>query len=235
MLTKLFTQVFRPAVPEVPYVAAHTVCEPQPAPGHWAWVCTDYPLPEGDTGTSLPPGATLVYDTAGHLTGYRVCASTWVADGVPAEPVCTTYPEQAHVAAQAAYSEAVSNDGWNAGANSVDSQAGGCELAWTQGEVVGEVLGITSDLEDVSDYTRISHGFYFTHAVGGGPRFRVMESGAARTAEAAYVPGDTFKVLRVGGSVTYWHNDVQVHASSVVSTGTVNAGVSLYASGDQAP
>ena len=54
----------------------------------------------------------------------------------------------------------------------------------------------------------------------------------AKTAPSSYAYGDTFRVERAGGTVTYLHNDQRIYTSRAASEGTIHVGCALYASGD---
>lgn len=245
MLTKDFQRTFVPAVPaqpEVPYRAAYTVCQQPPAPGRWEQKCTRIEIP-AHGGVQIPPGGELVvvYDPSGAIdptTGQvkvidsyiRVCTAVWVASGPPGAVVCTTYPEQPHVPAspgQPSRMETSAHLGWSAGANSEQAHAEDCVCTFTMARVVGVVVGLTQNLDNVIDYGRLSHAMYFH-----GGSFNVMEGGAVKSQGRAYSAGDEFKIRRAKGEVTYLHNGQRVYTSRSKSHGMVNVGCALYASGD---
>lgn len=159
-------------------------------------------------------------------------ASVWVDTTNSGDVVCTTYPEQAYVAGQAAYIETVPLAGWDAGANSVDTQAGDCEVAFGMGLVVGVIVGLTTDLEDVADYTRLTHALYFHQDAGGHPVYSVIESGQIVRAAESYALSDTWAIRRVGAAVSYFRNGLRVMVSRTPSSGELSVGSALYYSGD---
>lgn len=245
MLVKDFERSYIPAVagtPEIPFRAAYTACHQLPAPGHWETRCTRMEMPTSG-GVQIPPNGELIIvrDPNGAIdpiTGevrvidvyIRVCTSLWVADGPPGASVCTTHPEQPFVPAvpsQPAKVETRVHTGWNAGANSVEAQAGDCACIFDMAKVVGAVCGFTSELEEVTSIDRFTHALYFH-----GGKVQVLERGVARTLDAAYQTGDTFEIRRVGGKVTYLHKRKPMYASRLVSTGPVHVGGALYASSD---
>lgn len=159
-------------------------------------------------------------------------ASVWVDTTNSSNVVCTTYPEQAYVAGQAAYAETAPLAGWDAGANSVDSQTGNCEVAFGMGLVVGVIVGLTTDLEDVADYTRLTHALYFHQDTGGHPVYSVIESGQIVRAAESYALSDTWAIRRVGATVSYFRNSLRVMVSQAPSSGELSVGSALYYSGD---
>lgn len=245
MLTKGYQRSYIPAVPgsaAIPYRAPYTVCQAQPAPGQWVYTCTRMELPDHGA-VLIPPGGQVVYvyDPSGAhdpLTGQpividvyiQVCTSTWKVTGKPGPPICTTYPAQLYVPAvpaKPARVDVTPIQAWDAGANSVTSLDGDCVCTFTMGRVAGVVVGLTQDLGNVPDYARMSHALYFH-----GPHFNVMEYGATKSSAFEYAAGDEFKIQRANGEVTYTHNGRRVYTSRAESTGAVNVGSALYASGD---
>jgi len=245
MLVKDFERTYIPAVagtPEIPYRPAYTACHQPPPPGHWETRCSRMEVPKSG-GVQMPPNGELitVRDPNGAIdpvTGevkvidvyIRVCTSVWVTDGPPGAAVCTTHPEQPFVPAvpgQPARVDTRMRTGWNAGANSAQSQAEDCACSFTMAKVTGAVCGLTADLADVTSVDRLSHALYFH-----GGKFQVQEQGIARTQGAAYQAGDTFEIQRVAGRVTYMHKGKRVYVSRVMSTGTVHVGGALFASSD---
>lgn len=270
-LTKNYQYTYHPAVAEVPYRAAYTVCQQQTS-GHWEtqtsaaditalwnsgnfgirlsgssyvmltyadgtvikltnggynvlvqgseWMSTGGYTPTGSTTAAL--SSAVIYTTA----------SVWVDTTNSSNVVCTTYPEQAYVAGQAAYAETAPLAGWNAGANSVDSQTGDCEVAFGMGLVVGVIVGLTTDLEDVADYTRLTHALYFHQDTGGHPVYSVIESGQIVRAAESYALSDTWAIRRVGATVSYFRNSLRVMVSQAPSSGELSVGSALYYSGD---
>lgn len=183
----------------------------------------------------------VIYDPSGAidpLTGkvkvidifIRVCTSTWIVTGNIGPKVCTTYPAQLHVPAVThvpARVDVTPIHAWDAGANSVTSQSGDCECAFTMQLVAGAVVGFTSIPETVPAVARMSHALSFS-----GRKFQVMEAGAGRTNAHTFADGDSFQIRRHGGTVSYLHNGVVVYTSKVPSSGEIWVGCSLYSSGD---
>ena len=122
---------------------------------------------------------------------------------------------------------------WDAGAISITSEDGDCEIVIAnQDRVVGAVLGFVQEEGDVTDYTRISHGFYFSTSAANVAQAQVIEYGRLRTQPEAYDAGTTFRIQRAGGTVSYVINSTKVFTSREQLTGTVHAGCSLFATGD---
>lgn len=230
----------QPGSPGSPAQPERTVCSTPAAPGYWTQTCKRVEI---GNGVAIPPGGELVvvYDPNGTIdpkTGQvkvidsyiRVCTSTWVSTG-PAGPVsCVTYPAQPAVPPQPARPSVVRHYqvlAWNAGANSVVTQEGDCVCTFTMKRVVGVVVGLTAQRENVTDYQRLTHALYFHSG-----RFNVMERGTVKSDAFAYANGDEFKIQRVRNEVTYIHNGKRVYTSRLPSSGEVSVGCALYASGD---
>lgn len=262
-LAKNYQYVYHPAVAEVPYRAAYTVCQQQTT-GYWMTTWSSQ-----DATKSFLAGAAFAYRSNTYLlitysdgkvlkkyqvgtsvatevvtagTGdpsasvvsalYYTSASVWVDTTNSSNVVCTTYPEQPHVPAQAAYVETVPVAEWNAGANSLDTQDGDCQVTFNMGLVVGVIVGLTTDTSNVADYTRLSHALYFHQDASGRPVFNVLESGRTARAAEAYSTSDTWAIRRVGTMVSYFRNGQRVMVSQVPSSGTLSVGTALYYSGD---
>lgn len=257
MLTKVFDQQYVPRVPgspEIPARAAYTVCQPTYPSARWVYSCSRINLPNGRNslrtgGFSIPPGGQLViiYDPSGAidpLTGgvrvldayIQICTSTYTP-GPPGPPACTNYPEQVFVPAVVevpAHIRQVLHQGWDAGANSVESHAGSCEASFVMNTVIGVYVGFTASLGQVNNFNRYTHALHF-FVRSGRASFRVVEGTVARSRVFNYMPGDAFKIRRVRGRVSYWHGSVKIHESADPSTGTIHVGTSLYSSGDAVP
>lgn len=245
MLTKDFQRTLVPGVestPEVPYRAQFTVCQQEPAPGHWEKKCSRIEIPVNG-GVLIPPGGEIVVvrhpnGAIDPVTGevkvvdmyIRVCTTAWVVDGPPGATYCTTYPEQQYVPAVSGRPARVETSvllGWNAGANSVASHDGDCVCSFDMDHPTGAMCGFTADLEDVSLPARLTHALYFH-----GGKFQVVESGKAKTPDTNYARGDQFKIQRASGEVTYLHGSRRVYTSRVASVGAIHVGAALYASSD---
>ena len=248
-LTKVFGSNYIPAVvgrPAVPGTPARTVCTPKPAPGEWRYVCTRTPVSSqsiSDGATLIPPGGQLVieYDPNGAIdpvTGQvkvigmyiEVCTSRWVTTGPAGPPVCVSYPAipaQPEIPSSPARVETVPIREWDAGADSVVTQAGDCIVTFSMGMVSGVVVG----LEHIDSYTvgkeRALYGLYFA-----GRQFQVIESGITRTTPENFTSGDQFEILRYEGRIMYRHNGRLVFTSYTIDNEELQVCTSLYASGD---
>ena len=121
------------------------------------------------------------------------------------------------------------NLGWNAGARSNGFIYSGDDgyVEWkVPYSLVGGVLGF-NDVDVDASYPNIEHAFYFS-----GKSVRIYELGVQVAFIGAYADGDTFRITRVAGVVTYQQNGSTVYTSLVASTGTVFLDSSLYAGGD---
>lgn len=157
-------------------------------------------------------------------------------DAEPPPDECTVVPGRPGVAPTPARYESVTIREWNAGANSVDELDGDVSLRFDTARAEGTVIGFTQnrDIEAVGTIERITHGFYFHYTASGASVYRVIESGKSVTAPAPHVPTHTFEVRRVGTTVFYFVEGVEVYRSRVPSSGALSVGSALYASGDTA-
>jgi hypothetical protein len=240
MLTKSYRYELIPGTAEVPYVAPYTVCQRAPATGHYETelVLTSYLLYDVSAGIGYS------YSTAGmdswtvrdadngdiYLDAYRF-VSTWVQDTAGGQMVCTTYPGQAYVAYVPSTTKTTLDVGWDAGAISVDSQPGDCEVTFTMGDVVGARVGLEPSASDSTSLEVLTHALYF-YQDGASNVYVVVESGQAMTPPAAYAFDDAWAIRRVGALVTYWCNGALVYQSAAPSAGELQVGGRLYSSGD---
>ena len=240
MLTKAIERVFVPAVPEVPASPGGNYCYTPPASGYWeqsVQTLTLYP----DSGIQVPSGQNVisvvpVYKPDGTVEKFIVTlwVSTWIQEGPNADPVCTYYAPQEYVQGSAARIEQRIGLGWDAGANSLQSQPGDCEAVWEMAMVVGAYIGLTASLEEVTSTDRFTHAFYF-HQSAGRMLYKIKDGGVAVSNDTEYATGTEFKIRRVAGVVTYWVGGALIHTSSIASIGEVHVGTALYASGDAVP
>lgn len=196
-------------------------------------------LPIGNTGsrtvTGPYPKAATIDGVAVTGSYYRICYYTYTVVTGPKATTCINYPAVAYQAARPASVSYANDYGWNAGANSIDSQTGDCELAWTMELAIGVVCGLASSRADVTDFSRITHGWFFDTDSAGAPRARVVESGQLLGGAFGYDATTLFKVRRIAGIVTYWLGADLLRTSTEASVGEVWAGCALYASGDTIP
>lgn len=238
MLRKSFQRVVTPGQPEVTADPGGYYCYSKPPTGYWEQRCSTITIYPG-TGVPVPSGSISIryfFDAFGVLIKIQaiVCTSVFVSTGSSGPPVCTYVPPRAYQPAVQRKVEQVPVIGWDAGANSIISQAGDCELRWTMGMVVGVYVGFNIDVDDVADILRYSHSFVFLQR-SGRPIFRIVEEGEARSFESEYSLSDEFAIRRVGGRVSYWKNGQKLQDSALESSGEVSAGSSLYVSGDMIP
>lgn len=161
--------------------------------------------------------------TPGVSTTTRVCAPETTTVFYPAQP------EQKAQPAVAYRPRTVVEDfglGWNAGARSIAELPGNGAATFQVPAAVGAVVGF-NDVDEDAGYLNIEHGFYFRRQT-----FQVMERGEAKTTDAIFAGGDTFKIERIGGRVRYYKNDALIYTSDLSSTGTVFLDASLYSGGD---
>lgn len=150
----------------------------------------------------------------------------------PAPGTCTTFPAIAGVPTRPSSYRNEVDKGWNAGGNSTKQLNGDVELAFTQPQVQGAVMGFTPTREMPEDYARITHGFLFGTDGVGRPTFRVVEYGRTITDPVVYTAGTVFAIRRISGRVTYTADGFFTFHSATPSDGVIMAGCTLYASGD---
>lgn len=237
-LTKPYQYTYVPGTAEVPYVAEYTVCQ-QTESGYWDYVCTQEDVTDlwrtyGSISVSKPSTLEFEYDEEDNVTAVyiKTCASVWVSEPSSGNIVCTTYPEQAHVDAVPATIEVTAQAAWDAGANSIDSQDSDCEVAFTMAAVIGVIVGLTADLEGVTETDRLTHALYFHQTAAAQPVYSIIESGVTARAAEEYSPDDTWAIRRTGTLVGYYRNGQRIMNSAVPSSGTLNVGSALYYSGD---
>lgn len=121
------------------------------------------------------------------------------------------------------------NPGWNAAARSLFSIGGNGYATFSiSTSNAGSVVGL-NELNDSAGagYFEISYGIFCS-----GGYYNVIEQGAAKTAKAAYLASDVFKIDRTAGVVTYYLNNTLVYTSSRNSADELLLDCSLYAAGD---
>lgn len=238
MLSKDFHREVIPGVPGTPGVAGGWYCHTPGGGGQWGYQCTSRTeILQANTGIAIPPGSTVTYDVNedGEVVAtITTCYSSWIPDPDPPEPVCQYIEPVDPVAAVPSRVLVEPVVGWDAGANSVTTIAGDCEVVWTMELVAGAYVGLTEDREAVPAPDRIAHGFMF-HQRAGVCFFRVVEYGVARSGDIQYFPGDEFAVRRARGFVYYRHNDEELRATEAQFDGEASVASALYASGDRVP
>ena len=113
----------------------------------------------------------------------------------------------------------------NAGAASVQQIPEGSDGAvymTVYGTGHNQMLGF-SQVNDGPGYTTIDFAIYPSY--GG---LYVYEDGTSRGQFGTYASGDVLKVQRTGTTITYLKNDTVVYTSSINSTGSIIADVSIY-------
>lgn len=123
-----------------------------------------------------------------------------------------------------------SNEGWNAGANSIGLLDDNASYQFTiPGAPAGVVTGISDPEDNVGyGYTEIGYAFYISN--GG---YRVIEKGQFRTSPIAIPAESLFQITHIGTRVEYFVNGEHVYTSGVPSPETfMLVDASLYAAGD---
>jgi hypothetical protein len=156
--------------------------------------------------------------------GIYSCRMEWIPVYHP--PVAGTEPiaASAGTAAQTLYDF---NLGWNAGARSNGFVVNDGYVQWEMPySTIGAVLGLNG-VDQGAAYPEIEHALYFS-----GKTVRVYERGTQVALLGPYADGDTFKILRRAGVVTYYQNGVLGYTSLLPSVDTFFLDSSLYAGGD---
>lgn len=123
--------------------------------------------------------------------------------------------------------------GWDAGARSVVSREGDCQLEFSIDPVVGTYVGLSADSADVTDTSRFRYAFYL-HQANYQNQYAVIVDGKQCTAPAPYTAETVFKIRRLGEKVEFRVDDEVVH-TDVASTDLLYAATTVYASGDAVP
>lgn len=145
---------------------------------------------------------------------------------------CVVLPARPEIPYKPAVTTESMSLAWNAGAYSQLELEGDCEIVITnQQAVVGAVLGFVSNTDDVTNFKRMTHGFYFTSSAGGRLRYQIMESGRAIGSAYNYA-AEVLRVQRIGSVVRYMAGAAVVYTSRVPLTGPLRVGCSLFATGD---
>lgn len=161
--------------------------------------------------------------TPGVSTTTRVCAPETTTVFYPAQPEQQAQPAVSYRPRTVVEEFGL---GWNAGARSIAELVGNGAATFQVPAAVGAVVGF-NDVDEDAGYLNIEHGLYFRRQT-----FQVMELGTAKTVDAVFAGGDTFKIERIGGRVRYYKNDALIYTSDLPSTGTVFLDASLYSGGD---
>jgi hypothetical protein len=163
-----------------------------------------------------------------------VCYPVVVPSGAVQVQVC--YPGQTGIAptpgvpATPAQFIADENLGWNAGAVSIAPLVGDGGLQAIPLSATGVIYGLSQQaLLPGYSYEQIQFGFHIERT-----RFRIIENGVGKTGFASFTPGQTFVIMRTGGSVRYLVNDQVVYTSlASPADEQLFADISMYAAGDQ--
>lgn len=120
------------------------------------------------------------------------------------------------------------NFGWNSGAISKTVIDGGCVLTFQCSiSLVGAVVGLAYS-NPTEHYREIPFALYLTSG-----SVQVLENGVEKTTPVSYVDADEFRIMRVGGVVTYWQNTTLLYTSEQPSETVLFVDCSLYSGGDR--
>lgn len=119
------------------------------------------------------------------------------------------------------------NQGWNAGARSIQTLPGSGYVQFSASRAVGVVVGLSNDLSSAVDYRTMTHALYFS-SLGAA----VLENGVQVVGPTAYTTTDVFRIARYGTRVEYLKNGSVFWNSSARSYGIVTLDASLYSAGD---
>lgn len=122
------------------------------------------------------------------------------------------------------YTETYTPADWNASCQSMEPlQVDGDYTFKLPALPTGVITGLGLD---VSTFRDVEHGFYIYRA--GTTYARIIENGVFKTGAKIVGAGDTLRITRTLGVITYYIDDVLVYTSSVVSSGPVYAYGFLY-------
>ena len=149
---------------------------------------------------------------------------------------CEYIPYVPAVPASPARIETTPRIGWDAGAQSVVSRDGDCQLEFSVDPVIGAYIGLSADSADVADVTdtsRFRYAFYL-HQDNYQNQYVVIVDGEQCTAPMPYTADTVFKIRRLGEKVEFRVDDEVVHIDAA-STDLLYAATTVYASGDAVP
>lgn len=161
----------------------------------------------------------------------------------PALPARPAQPAQPEIA------ELNYNVGWNAGAvgqfdpdaEELLPQAESCYVEFESEIRVGGACGLIPDTtEQVTSPSQIPYGWQFTRLMksgdgGGYLRAQPMLAGRQFGTARSVTPGDSFRIERVAGVVSFKKNGNVVAVAPAVSIGPLLVGAALYRGGDAIP
>lgn len=168
----------------------------------------------------------------------RVPIAVYADPPPPGPGQCTTFPAIPDVPGTPSRTEVADDFGWNTGAHSIEEADGDFELRFDEmdGGAVGAVIGIMPAVrQNPGDYTRVTHGFYFTKTAGGTKQVSIIESGRTVAGPFGYGSGIEFSIQRVGAAVIYLIGGFPEYSSRRPLEGTAMAATSLYATSDMVP
>lgn len=185
-----------------------------------------------------------------HITRTYTKASLGVlvpTDHMTLPPYCTQggtckvvmfagFPGAPAIPAQPEVDDIDYREGWNAGATSIDSLDGDVHTVFSVDIHAAGIVGFCANRADVTDFRKISHGFYFDRdPMTGSRRCAVMEAGGVIGAWFACAVDDVFEIRRETdqGTVTYKVHDTAIYVSPKPLFGAVQVGTSLYMAGDE--
>jgi hypothetical protein len=156
------------------------------------------------------------------LITYR-CVTTTRRRYVPAVPATPGTPGGSLAQALAG----TYNLGWNGGARSLSTLKGDGYATFKVSSITGGVVAGFNGADNDTHPNEIEHGLILT-----GGTVRVIQSGAIVASTGTYATNDTFKVRRVGSTITYYKGATLLYTSLVSSSGEVFLDVCLYAARD---
>lgn len=228
-LIKDKTVTYRPGQPGVPgspgrpYIPARSAWVPVT---RWQLVLVH----EGLEGAEPAPG----YGGSGVLSGgaqtsFSQYEMKWVTTyeyvTFPSQPAIPPIPPTPPTPAQQIVNM---NIGWSGSARSVSVVNGDIRATFQlRTDLSGVVIGLNYR-HVTSSYTDIRYGFYSSHGL-----LRIFESGVEVAPAPVLQPGDTLKIERRSGVVTYMKNDTELYVSRMQSTVPMFLDASLYMAGDQ--
>lgn len=211
-----------PANPGQPYLPARTVTETRQVCS--TILLTDSIYFRGGDDASWFGGYAPDQAVTGITTTVGL-SCRWVASSVsvPAQPYIPPTPGRAPIPAQVIQDF---NLGWTGRARSITAYVGAVEATFKVPQSsVGVVVGLNTEFHP-SGYRDIRFAFYLSRGA-----VRILESGAEKAVLPAQVGGETFKIRRMNGEISYFVNDVLVRTAPNDSA-PAHLDAALYSGGD---
>jgi hypothetical protein len=116
------------------------------------------------------------------------------------------------------------DNAWDGEVASVQGFAGGCYVAFTAAQTVGNVfVGLNADPTSAPDYQSIDYAFLLQDGV-----LYIFESGSNVANLGAFTVGQRFELRHRGGQITYFINGASVRSVALADSTVLYADCSIY-------